>query len=198
MNVKRLIFGLESGSDKILGFLKGNSVKVEDNKRALILCKKYGITTSSGFIVGTPGETVSDLRETYEFMRKYPLDNSQVYILTPYPGTKMWGIAEEQGLVSKKMNFGKLFVQLSPPSIFDYLRKDNKEIVKRRIFLNNEYKYNKEYLRLVFKMHKLAHFRNTVFYLKAIMKDLRLLEKILRKEIAMIFNQKKYQARKLL
>lgn len=54
INVRRVIFGLETGSERILRYLKRNSVSLEDNKRAVSLCRNYGITTSSGFIIGTP------------------------------------------------------------------------------------------------------------------------------------------------
>jgi len=80
INVKRLIFGLESGSDRILQYLKGGSIAVSDNQRAVRLCRKYGITSSSGFITGTPGETLEELQKTYDFIENNPLDNTQVYI----------------------------------------------------------------------------------------------------------------------
>lgn len=187
MNVKRLIFGLESGSEKILGYLKNNSVSVADNKRAVRLCRKYGITTSSGFITGTPGETVAELRKTYNFMRKNPLDNTQIYILTPYPGTKMWEIAARRRLVSRDMDFGRLFVQLPAPSILDFFRKSKPSLIENRIFLNTEYRGNKEYLDLIFAMHKLAYIQNFQFYLKVLMGDLKTVRSLAQMTIKKIF-----------
>jgi radical SAM superfamily enzyme YgiQ (UPF0313 family) len=179
INVKRLIFGLESGSERILGYLKQHSVTVAENRNAIKLCRKYGITTSSGFITGTPGETVFDLKKTYEFMKKYPLDNTQVYILTPYPGTQIWKLAEDKGLVSDRMDFGKLFVQLPPPKLSDFFKEKNLSFIKNRIFLNTEYEKNEEYLNLIFKMQKLAFWQNLKFYLKVIPKDLSLVLRLL-------------------
>lgn len=183
INVKRLIFGLESGSEKILGYLKQHSVTVTDNRRSVLLCRKYGITTSSGFITGTPGETLADLRQTYEFMKKYPLDNTQIYILTPYPGTEIWRVAKKEGLVSKEMDFGKLFVQLPPLSLVDFLKKDKPEIIKGRVFLNTKYEVSPQYLRLVFKMQKLAFWQNLRFYLKVIPKDWGLIFRMIKMKI---------------
>lgn len=180
MNVKRLIFGLESGSEKVLGWLKNNSVTVADNRKAVRLCRKYGITTSSGFITGTPGETITDLKKTYEFMKKYPLDNTQIYILTPYPGTETWRLVEKEGLVSNKMDFSKLFVQLPSLRLPDFFRKENPSFIKNRIFLNIKYKNSNEYIRLIFKMQKLAFWQNFLFYLKVIPKDLALVKRILK------------------
>lgn len=181
INVKRLIFGLESGSEIILSFLKQHSVTVADNKKAVELCRKYGITTSSGYITGTPGETLKDLRLTYDFMKEHPLDNSQIYILTPYPGTKIWAAAEKEGLVSPTMDFGKLFVQLPAVKFKDLFRSDYRYLIKGRIFLNSKKKENLAYFRLVFRMMLLAFWQNLVFYLKVAPKNLGLVIRYLSK-----------------
>lgn len=178
MNTKRLIFGLESGSPKILGYLKQHSVTVEDNKRAVDLCRKYKITSSSGYIVGTPGETVEDLKDTYNLMKNHPLDNTQIYILTPYPGTKIWEEAKKEKIVSDNMDFDKLFVQLPSLSIFDFFR-PKKDLIKNRIFLNPKYKNNKIYMNLFLKIQKLATIQNTLFYIKIIPQNLNLLKRLI-------------------
>lgn len=179
INVKRLIFGLESGSERVLRYLKAGSVTVDDNINSVRLCRKYGITTSSGFITGTPGETLQELQETYDFMKNYPLDNTQAYILTPYPGTKIWEEAKRIGLVSSKMDFGKLFVQLPPVNFFDFFKRNKPNLFKNRIFLNSEYKDNIDYSALVFKMLKLAYKQNLIFYLKILWVDPNLVKRIL-------------------
>ncbi len=177
MNTKRLIFGLESGSPKILNYLKQNSVTVEDNKRAVDLCRKYKITSSSGYIVGTPGETIDDLQMTYDLMKKHPLDNTQIYILTPYPGTKIWIEAKKNKLVSSNMDFNKLFVQLPSLKLIDFFKKE-KKLTKNRIFLNTKYKNDSKYMRLLFKMQKLAFSQNVFFYIKIIPKNLDLIKRL--------------------
>jgi len=182
MNTKRLIFGLESGSPKILNYLKQNSVTVEDNKRAVDLCRKYGITSSSGYIVGTPGETLEDLQCTYNLMKHHPLDNTQIYILTPYPGTIIWKEAKKKKQVSNKMDFEKLFVQLPPLKFTDFFSSE-KNLIKNRIFLNTKYKNNKEYMKLFFKMQKLAFFQNVFFYIKMIPQNLDLIKRLILKKI---------------
>jgi len=191
INVKRLIFGFESGSEKILSYLKKKSVSLADNRKTVKLCRKYSIAVSSGFITGTPGETLEDLQKTYQFMKKYPLDNSQIYILTPYPGTETWQQAKKKGLVSKAMDFNKLFVQLPPLKLLDFLRKDKSSFIKNRVFLNKEHTNSIKYLRLIFKMQKLAFWQNLMFYLKLIPKDLSLILKILKVQLFAKFGSQK-------
>jgi len=187
MNVKRLIFGFETGSERILGYLKKYSVTVADNRRTVKLCRKYGIITSSGFITGTPGETITDLKKTYDFMKKYPLDNTQIYFLTPFPGVETWRLAEKEGLVSNEMDFSKLFVQLPLLRLSDFFRKENPSLIKNRIFLNTKYKNSKEYLGLIFKMQKLAFWQNFLFYRKVVFTDFSLIMRIINSKVKELF-----------
>jgi radical SAM superfamily enzyme YgiQ (UPF0313 family) len=170
MNVRRVIFGLESGSERILGYLKKNSVTIQDNRRAVKLCREYGITTSSGFIVGTPGENAEDLKLTYSFMRDYPLDNTQIYTLIPYPGTEIWKIAESRNIVnSADMAWERLRVQLDELSFLD-LFKRHKDVLKDKICLSDSSR-QKEYIDLVFKIQKKAYLQNMGFYTKVFLLD---------------------------
>jgi anaerobic magnesium-protoporphyrin IX monomethyl ester cyclase len=187
INTRRLIFGFETGSQKILNYLKKNSVSIEDNMRTVELCRKYDITTSSGYIIGTPGENVADLVATYKFMKKYPLDNTQVYILTPYPGTELWQDAEKKGLVSDKMDFNSLYVQLPVPGIVDYIKTERSDLLKGRIFLNKEFENNKDYISLIYKIIKLAYVQNIKFYFKALPKNLDLVKRIVLSKVKKIF-----------
>ncbi len=65
--------GLESGSQRMLDAMNKRT-KVEDNARALELCRAAGITTIATLIVGHPGETAATVEETYAFLRKTPPD----------------------------------------------------------------------------------------------------------------------------
>lgn len=105
MNVRQAGFGLESGSEKILRYLKGGNVTVEQNRNAISLCKKAGIKTRGYFIIGSPGETEDDLRQTLSLVRDKNLDQANVFQLTPYPGTQIWEYAKKKGIVSDSPTF---------------------------------------------------------------------------------------------
>lgn len=173
MNVKRLIFGLESGSPKILSYLKQNSVTVAQNARAIKLCRQFGISPVSGYIIGTPGETAADLQKTFLFMKNYPLDNTQIYILTPYPGTQLW-----QLMPPKFKNWQQLFVQLPPLKLKDFFS-TNRRLLHRRIFLNPNQKNNYQYLKLITQIRRLAFIQNSSYYLKSLPSNLHILKKII-------------------
>jgi len=110
MGFTSIRFGAESGSPKILKFLKGNTPTIEDHQNTIDLCAKHNLPVGGSFVFGTPGETLEDLIMTYNFIKKNE-DKFKImgfYILTPIPGTRLWGIAKDKGLVSDTMDWRKL------------------------------------------------------------------------------------------
>ena len=110
MGVVSVGLGLESGNPRILNYLKGRTVTVEDNRRAVKLLTSAGIKANASFIIGSPDETETEMMDTYDFIRKSKLSFVDIYVLTPYPGTPVWDFAKSRGLVSDDMDWGKLNV----------------------------------------------------------------------------------------
>jgi len=112
MNVNYMNFGLESGSEKVLKYLKKGSVTVEQHKKALDLCQKHRILVDGSFIFGTPGETKEDIYKTFELMRNPTIKSSMVFQLSPLPSSALWDYAEEKGLVSEDMDWDRLHANI--------------------------------------------------------------------------------------
>lgn len=101
MNVRSISFGLESGSDRILSYLKKPAVTVKNHLEALQLCKKHGIHTNGTFIVGSPDETEEDLAQTMDLIKNPNLDEASISQLTPLPGSDLWRYALGRNVVSE-------------------------------------------------------------------------------------------------
>lgn len=115
MNTKYVSFGFESGSDRVLSYLKQGNVTVEQNARAIRLCTKHGINVCGTFVLGAPGETRADMIKTLDFIKGNPLSGeSYAFVLAPYPGTKIWDYALKKGLVSEDMDWGLLDIRADP------------------------------------------------------------------------------------
>jgi anaerobic magnesium-protoporphyrin IX monomethyl ester cyclase len=99
MRVTSVIFGLESGSERILNYLKKGTVTVEQNYRALRLCKEHGMRTRATLIIGSPDETQEDLEQTAKLFKSPDIDEPIICHLTPLPGTEVWAHARDLGLV---------------------------------------------------------------------------------------------------
>ena len=110
MNVVHVNFGMESGCQRVLNFLKNTSVTIPQIREAVNLAKEYGFTVDGSFIIGSPDETEEEMMETLDFIKSLNLDKFAHFILTPYPGTKLWSIAKAQGEVSDDMDWDKLWI----------------------------------------------------------------------------------------
>lgn len=111
IGVRSMNFGFESGSNKILKYLKGYNVTVEQNKNAIKLCREYDFEVSGNLIFGSPAETIEDMIETLKFMDfaiKMGCYKIGAFVLTPLPGTPMWDIAKARGLVNDNMDWDLL------------------------------------------------------------------------------------------
>jgi len=105
MNVVSVFMGLESGSQRVLRYLKGNNVTVIEGINAIKLLKVSNIAVSATFIIGSPNESEAEILQTLKFIKSNRLDLVDVYVLTPFPGTPIWDYAKEQGLVSDNMEW---------------------------------------------------------------------------------------------
>lgn len=101
---RRIMFGLESGSNTILKNIKKNAT-VERAYEAVQICKKAGIETMGSFMVGNIGETEDTIRETIDFAKKLDLDTASFFVAIPYPGTELYSQAVALGYLPPKVNW---------------------------------------------------------------------------------------------
>ncbi len=110
LNVKIFQFGFESGSKKVLQWLKGPTASPEINWRAIDISLRHKIKVFGSFMMGVPGETIEDMKETYEFIKKAVKKGAFLFLFvaTPYPGEEFWKIAKERKKVNENMDFRQL------------------------------------------------------------------------------------------
>jgi len=98
--VTRLHIGVESGSPRILKIMK-KGITIEQAHNAFKLCRKFGITSLSYFMLGNPTETREDIEMTMQFIRKCYADYAHIAITTPFPGTELYRMGLEQSLFKR-------------------------------------------------------------------------------------------------
>jgi len=108
MNVTNIFMGIESGSPAVLKFLKNKTVTVPEMQHAVDLCHTYDIQLEGSFILGSPMETMDDLKLIYDNYTAGKLDMIAIYLLTPFPGTKVWDYAVSRELVHDRMDWSRL------------------------------------------------------------------------------------------
>jgi radical SAM superfamily enzyme YgiQ (UPF0313 family) len=99
-----IFFGVESGSQPILEQLnkKITLPKVAD---AFKLCKKEHIQTAASFMLGIPGETLSDMEATFKFAKQLNADWCQFNIFVACPGSKLYDRVIREGLYDQMDNY---------------------------------------------------------------------------------------------
>lgn len=95
---REIIFGFESGSQRILDILNKKTT-IEQNKKAIEMCNKVGLIPAGTVMIGNPTETVEDIRATQRFLRENDIKNFGVSITTPFPGTELWNRCKERNLI---------------------------------------------------------------------------------------------------
>ena len=101
----KISLGVESGSQEMLD-RSGKRTRLDKIDRAFRILDKAGIETRGSFIVGLPGENRQSLQNTVDFAKSLKMYHFGLNIATPYPGTKMWQMAEKgDGIRFENMDF---------------------------------------------------------------------------------------------
>jgi radical SAM superfamily enzyme YgiQ (UPF0313 family) len=99
-----IFFGLESGSLPIQQKL-GKNIDLQEVERTFGLCRQVGIRTAASFMLGIPGETVSDMKATFKFAKRLEADWCQFNIYVACPGSKLYDEVISQGLYDQMDNY---------------------------------------------------------------------------------------------
>ena len=100
--------GIESGSDKILANIsKGESTQTITT--AISMLKDAGIKVKGFFILGLPGEDESTLEETERFLDRVSLDEVELKIYQPYPGSPIYEKPEQFDIGWKTIDLADSF-----------------------------------------------------------------------------------------
>jgi len=97
---ERIHYGVEAGDDRFMAVLR-KGITVEQARRAFRLTRKAGIATLAYFMIGIPGQTEADVRQTMRLARELDPDVVHITILTPFPGTEIYRWALDQGVCER-------------------------------------------------------------------------------------------------
>jgi anaerobic magnesium-protoporphyrin IX monomethyl ester cyclase len=124
-----IMFGVESGSEKIRREILRRPISNEIILSAFENTKNAGIKTLSYNMVGIPYETVEDFKKTIDLNKKIEPDEVQCTIFYPFTGTDLLRLCEEKGWITKRRT-----KDYSLESIVKYEHITPNEIKKQRDF----------------------------------------------------------------
>jgi len=97
-------FGVESGSPRILRKIN-KGITREQAVHAFKLCREEGIQIACSFMLGIPGETVNDMKATFNFAKKLNPDWCQFNIFVAYPSSRLYEEILQKGLYDRVEDF---------------------------------------------------------------------------------------------
>jgi anaerobic magnesium-protoporphyrin IX monomethyl ester cyclase len=92
--------GVESGSERLRREVLRRTYANEDIRRVVADARRHGLKVFFYNLIGIPGETRDDLRQTIELNRALAPDGHYTSIFFPYPGTDLFSRCREQGLLT--------------------------------------------------------------------------------------------------
>jgi anaerobic magnesium-protoporphyrin IX monomethyl ester cyclase len=86
---RRIHLGIESGNPIILKRIK-KGITLEQARQAVELAKQAGLKVLTYFMIGLPGETRQEVKDTIDFALSLDSDYAEFNVTIPYPGTEMY------------------------------------------------------------------------------------------------------------
>ena len=96
--------GVESGSQRVRSQILRRNYSNEDIVNYVNLARKYGLKTCFFNLIGIPGETFADFKETVKINRQCQPDWHFLSIFFPYPGTDLYYLSKDWGLIKEPLN----------------------------------------------------------------------------------------------
>jgi radical SAM superfamily enzyme YgiQ (UPF0313 family) len=109
LNCRQVGFGAESFSPRVLKYLKAGNTTPEQNQSAIDTLHRHGLEVDLSIIYGSPGEEEEDFKATFSALESnYAQGKIKRWArgnLRPYPGTPIWDLGVQKGVVSENMGW---------------------------------------------------------------------------------------------
>lgn len=92
---------IESGVDRVLKDIIHKPITLTSAKSTVYLLQSHGIFVAANFIVGFPGETWQEIRETLDYADWFNADYTKIFNATPLKHTRLWRMCKESNCMVK-------------------------------------------------------------------------------------------------
>lgn len=96
----RIRFGVESGNPEVLKNLK-KGINLGQVRDAFKMAKDAGMITFAYFMVGSPGESVKEVKQSIRLAKEINPDFVQFLITTPFPATELYNMGLDNGILKR-------------------------------------------------------------------------------------------------
>lgn len=99
-NIRVVFIGIEAATQAALDRMN-KKTSISDIHRACQILETNGMIIWAGHIVGNLDDTYEDVEALIQMARKLPVDIADFTVITPYPGTELYKVARERGLIDE-------------------------------------------------------------------------------------------------
>lgn len=99
-----VILAFESGDQFVVDNIVNKPIDLEKARDIVKQVKAAGIDTHAFFIIGFPGETLAQIKNTFAYARSLKLDKIYVFIFNPLPGTPLFEECLSRGLIKNEFD----------------------------------------------------------------------------------------------
>ncbi len=162
---KRISFGIESGSPRVLREVLNKKTNLDHVKNVIAWCKKNRIATHAYFMMAIPGETKDEAIQTAEYATNIEVNSLQFTISSPNPCTGYEKIANERGW-NKADNYDSIVNNDRTPPIIteeygpEFIKELDERIIKA--FNSKGWAYNQDESILYFTNVKKDFFEHPI------------------------------------
>jgi anaerobic magnesium-protoporphyrin IX monomethyl ester cyclase len=94
----RVRFGVESGNPEVLKNLK-KGITLDQVREAFKMAKKAGMITFAYFMLGSPGESDKEVKQSIGLAKEINPDFVQFLITTPFPASELYKMGLDKGIL---------------------------------------------------------------------------------------------------
>jgi len=152
----RIGFGIDSLLEKTLRKIKPlQNISLDLIRNTLEICDSIGIITRAFIIIGYPWENREDISEAEEILRRLPIDELRIGLLTPLPGSIIYNEFKKKGLIITN----DLFRYTTDEYIIKNTYLSSKEILEiRQNIFRRFYSSENYHRRIAQKIKKFSYF----------------------------------------
>ena len=129
-----ILFGIESGCNDILKMIK-KGIRLENVSQMFQYCNDIGISTIASFMIGFPGETEQNLKETIDYALSLDATYYDFTRYMCYPGTELYKYAVDNGLFEEP----KTMQEWAKISSWDRIYINMTKVTKTELTVINNY-----------------------------------------------------------
>ena len=90
---------------KLADGIKSKGININKVKDVVNVLKHY-VKVAGFFIIGVPGETINDIKETINLAKELELDKYSFSLFTPLPGSPLYETLKKNGILSNLLDEG--------------------------------------------------------------------------------------------